>query len=111
MKIKLIMLLLLSTAANGDEIYAQDGTYLGKLGGSPSQYESTANPSGPYGSTWGVNSINNRSSCNIFYLEEINTCMGCLNNFNLLGSVTKSLFFLLEVHTTLYSYPDLNLVN
>ena len=59
MKIKLIMLLLLSTAANGDEIYAQDGTYLGKLGGSHSQYESTANPSGPYGSTWGVNSINN----------------------------------------------------
>ena len=59
MKIKLIALLLLSTSATGAEIYAQDGTYLGKLGGSPSQYESTANPNGPYGSTWGVNSINN----------------------------------------------------
>jgi hypothetical protein len=57
MRIKLIVLLLLSTSANGDEIYAQDGTYLGKLGGSSSQYESTANPNGPYGSTWGVNSI------------------------------------------------------
>jgi hypothetical protein len=44
MKIKLILLLLLSTSATGDEIYAQDGTYLGKLGGSPYQYDSTANP-------------------------------------------------------------------
>jgi hypothetical protein len=59
MKIKLIALLLMSTSATGAEIYAQDGTYLGKLGGSSSQYESTANPNGPYGSTWGVNSINN----------------------------------------------------
>lgn len=44
---------------NPPSIYAPDGTYLGRLSANPNLPDSTSNPNGLYGSTWGTNSINN----------------------------------------------------
>jgi hypothetical protein len=44
---------------DGGEIYAQDGTYLGRLNSNRYDPESVANPYGQYGSPYSPNSINN----------------------------------------------------
>lgn len=44
---------------NGGRIYANDGTYLGRLNSNPYDPESVANPYGPYGSPYSSQSINN----------------------------------------------------
>ena len=44
---------------DGGRIYAQDGTYLGRLNANPYDPESVANPYGQYGSRYSGNSIKN----------------------------------------------------
>lgn len=44
---------------DGGRIYAQDGTYLGRLNSNPYDAESVANPYGRYGSPYSATSINN----------------------------------------------------
>lgn len=53
--------LFLAFAANAEppSIYSQDGKYLGKLGGSEFDPDSTNNPYGRYGSEYSADSINN----------------------------------------------------
>jgi hypothetical protein len=47
---------------NGGKLYAQDGTYLGRLNANQYDPESVANPHGRYGSEYSSTSINNRYS-------------------------------------------------
>jgi hypothetical protein len=47
---------------SGGKIYAQDGTYLGRLNANQYDPESVANPYGQYGSKYSPTSINNRYS-------------------------------------------------
>ena len=60
MKLKYTLLIaaLAATPALAVDIYGSDGTYLGNLGGSQFDYNSTNNKFGPYGSPYG-NPINN----------------------------------------------------
>ena len=60
MKLKYALLIaaLAATPALAVDIYGSDGTYLGNLGGSQFDYNSTNNPYGPHGSPYG-NTINN----------------------------------------------------
>lgn len=46
-------------STGGGRIYAQDGTYLGRLNANQYDPESVANPYGRYGSPYSPNSINN----------------------------------------------------
>ncbi len=57
--VTLAVSLFVTTAAADNELYSQDGTYLGKLGGSQYDSESTNNPYGRYGSQYSPDSINN----------------------------------------------------
>ena len=59
MKIKLILLLLLSTSVSAVELRGANGEYLGQLGGSKYAPDSTNNPYGQYGSKYSPESINN----------------------------------------------------
>jgi hypothetical protein len=59
MKIKLILLLLLSTSVSAVELRGANGEYLGQLGGSKFSEDSTNNPYGQYGSKYSNESINN----------------------------------------------------
>ena len=59
MKIKLILLLLLSTSVSAVELRGANGEYLGQLGGSKYSADSTNNPYGQYGSKFSNESINN----------------------------------------------------
>ena len=59
MKIKLILLLLLSTSVSAVELRGANGEYLGQLGGSKFSEDSTNNPYGQYGSKFSNESINN----------------------------------------------------
>ena len=59
MKIKLILLLLLSTSVSAVELRGANGEYLGQLGGSKYSADSTNNPYGRYGSQYSNESINN----------------------------------------------------
>ena len=59
MKIKLILLLLLSTSVSAVELRGPNGEYLGQLGGSKYAVDSTNNPYGTYGSKYSPESINN----------------------------------------------------
>ena len=46
-------------ATNTPKIYAQDGTYLGKVSSNPYDPDSTSNPNGKYGSQYSSTSVNN----------------------------------------------------
>lgn len=59
MKIKLILLLLLSTSVSAVELRGANGEYLGQLGGSKFSEDSTNNPYSQYGSKYSNESINN----------------------------------------------------
>ena len=59
-KLILITALTLSLSATADTyLESQDGKYLGKLGGSEYDADSTNNPYGRYGSEYSADSINN----------------------------------------------------
>ena len=45
--------------ASAVDLYSNDGHYLGQLGGSPYDQNSTSNPYGRYGSPYSMDSINN----------------------------------------------------
>jgi len=49
-------------AVQAPEIFAQDGTYLGRLSANPYAPDSTSNPYGVYGSPFSPTSINNSFS-------------------------------------------------
>jgi hypothetical protein len=58
--IAVVILLFAATAAHAEaKIYAADGKYLGKIGASDFDAESTSNPYGQYGSKLSADSINN----------------------------------------------------
>jgi hypothetical protein len=57
-----VALIIFATTTNAVSIYADDGTYLGELGGNPLHPDSTDNPIGIYGSDISPYSINNPRS-------------------------------------------------
>lgn len=61
MNITILPLILVLSAGqvHAVSLYAEDGTYLGQMGGSPYDPESTSNPYGQYGSRYSPDSINN----------------------------------------------------
>lgn len=55
----LLVTLFFATAHADPKLYSKDGKYLGKLGGSQYDPDSTKNPYGRYGSEYSPDSINN----------------------------------------------------